>query len=128
MLSAGKKLLGGHVGGALKALSGGAEQRGDSRWRQGRVRGRAGRRSAAGSAGGAHAALQLVAGRGRTAPTRPQLRSTWFSATYWRVAAIAALLTLPFLFAAAVQALLRSDLDAAAGAPRSATCRWRCWR
>jgi hypothetical protein len=40
----------------------------------------------------------------------PQLRSTWFSSTYWRVAGIAVLLTLPFLFAAAVHALLRSDL------------------
>ena len=40
----------------------------------------------------------------------PQLASTWFSSTYWRVAGIAVLLTLPFLFAAAVQALLRSDL------------------
>jgi hypothetical protein len=42
--------------------------------------------------------------------TSPQLRSSWFSATYWRMTAIAALLTLPFLFAAAVQALMRSDL------------------
>ena len=42
--------------------------------------------------------------------TTPQLRSTWFSATYWHMAAIAAVLTLPFLFAAAVQALIRSDL------------------
>jgi hypothetical protein len=40
----------------------------------------------------------------------PQLTSTWFSSTYWRVAGISVLLTLPFLFAAAVQALLRSDL------------------
>jgi hypothetical protein len=40
----------------------------------------------------------------------PQLGSTWFSSTYWRVAGIAVLLTLPFLFAAAVHALLRSDL------------------
>jgi hypothetical protein len=38
------------------------------------------------------------------------LGSTWFSSTYWRVAGIAVLLTLPFLFAAAVHALLRSDL------------------
>jgi len=45
------------------------------------------------------------------ATTSPQLTSTWFSATYWRVAGIAALLTLPFLFAAAVQALVRSDLS-----------------
>jgi hypothetical protein len=44
------------------------------------------------------------------ATTSPQLTSTWFSATYWRTTAIAALLTLPFLFAAAIQALMRSDL------------------
>jgi hypothetical protein len=44
------------------------------------------------------------------ASTSPQLGTTWFSSTYWRMAAIAAVLTLPFLFAAAVQALMRSDL------------------
>ena len=42
--------------------------------------------------------------------TAPQLTTTWFSATYWRVAGIAAVLTLPFLFAAAVQALVQSDI------------------
>jgi hypothetical protein len=42
--------------------------------------------------------------------TAPQLRTTWFSSTYWRMAAIATVLTLPFLFAAAVQAVIRSDL------------------
>jgi type IV secretion system protein TrbL len=42
--------------------------------------------------------------------TSPGLLSTWFSATYWRVAALSALLTVPFLFAAAVHALVRSDL------------------
>ncbi len=42
--------------------------------------------------------------------TTPRLGSTWFSATYWKVAGIAAVLTLPFLFAASVQALLRSDI------------------
>ena len=41
----------------------------------------------------------------------PQLGSVWFSSTYWRIAAVSALLTLPFLFAAAVQALVRSDLS-----------------
>jgi hypothetical protein len=44
------------------------------------------------------------------ATTSPQLQATWFSATYWRMAAIAAVLTLPFLFAATVQAALRSDV------------------
>jgi hypothetical protein len=42
--------------------------------------------------------------------TAPRLDSTWFSSAYWKVASIAAVLTLPFLFAAAVQALIRSDL------------------
>jgi hypothetical protein len=42
--------------------------------------------------------------------TAPQLGTTWFSSTYWRMAAVATVLTLPFLFAAAVQALIRSDL------------------
>jgi len=45
-----------------------------------------------------------------SASTTPQLTSTWFSATYWRVAGVAAVLTLPFLFAASIQALIRSDL------------------
>ena len=42
--------------------------------------------------------------------TSPQLSSSWFSASYWRVAGIAALLTVPFLCAAAIHALVRSDL------------------
>lgn len=42
--------------------------------------------------------------------TSPRLDSTWFSTAYWRVAGIGAVLTLPFLFAASVQALTRSDL------------------
>lgn len=42
--------------------------------------------------------------------TTPRLDSTWFSAVYWKVAGLAAMLTLPFLFAAAIQALIRSDL------------------
>ncbi len=45
------------------------------------------------------------------ATTRPDLQSTWFSTTYWRVATISALLTLPFLFAAGIHALVRSDLS-----------------
>jgi hypothetical protein len=40
----------------------------------------------------------------------PQLTTSWFSSAYWRIAGIAALLTLPFLFAAAIQALMRSDI------------------
>ncbi len=44
------------------------------------------------------------------ASSAPRLDSPWFSSTYWRVGGIAAVLTLPFLFAAAVQAVVRSDL------------------
>ena len=59
--------------------------------------------------GGAKFALRETAHvLGRT--TTPQLDSVWFSSTYWRVAGISALLTLPFLFAAAVQAIIGSDL------------------
>ncbi|MDE3130755.1 MAG: hypothetical protein KGL16_06340, partial [Acidobacteriota bacterium] len=58
---------------------------------------------------GTRGALQEVASAiGRA--TAPNLDSTWFSATYWRVAALAAMLTIPFLCAAAVQAVARADL------------------
>jgi hypothetical protein len=59
--------------------------------------------------GGAKSALSSTAGIIKKTTT-PQLRSTWFSGMYWRMTAIAALLTLPFLFAAAGQAVVRSDL------------------
>ncbi len=58
---------------------------------------------------GTKAALQEVASV-IGAATAPNLESTWFSGTYWRVAALAAILTIPFLCAAAVQSLARSDL------------------
>ena len=96
-LKAGKKLLGGHLGGALEALAGG---------------GTAAKALTAGAViaslvawvtGGAKAVLHETASVISTT-TRPQLQSTWFSSTYWRMSAISALLTLPFLFAAAVQA------------------------
>ena len=45
------------------------------------------------------------------AATAPNLESTWFSSTYWRVAALAAMLTIPFLCAAAVEAVARADLS-----------------
>jgi hypothetical protein len=78
----------------------------------------AGAKSVAGSAlnlvvswvqDGAKAAVQEVA-HIIDVTTTPQLTSTWFSVTYWRVAGLATMLTLPFLFAAALQAVLRSDL------------------
>jgi hypothetical protein len=59
--------------------------------------------------GGAKFALDETA-KVLSETTRPELKTTWFSAAYWRMAGIAALLTIPFLFAAAVQALMRSDV------------------
>lgn len=59
--------------------------------------------------GGTKAALEEVSKLIGSA-TAPNLDSTWFSSTYWRVAALAAMLTLPFLCAAAVQAVARADL------------------
>ncbi len=58
---------------------------------------------------GTKGALESVAGA-IGATTAPNLESTWFSSTYWRVAALAAMLTIPFLCAAAVQAMARGDL------------------
>jgi hypothetical protein len=57
---------------------------------------------------GAKAALEEVA-RIVSAATAPDLSSGWFSGEYWRVAALASMLTLPFIFAASVQAVLRSE-------------------
>jgi hypothetical protein len=109
-INAGKKLLGGHVGGALKALAGGGGGGGAASAVAGKAAFTIGL-AAVGAwvAGGAHATLKLSAAL-LAKTTRPQLTSTWFSASYWRVAGIGALLTLPFLFAAAVQAVLRGDL------------------
>ena len=60
-------------------------------------------------ASGAESALKDTA-KVIGASTKPELTSSWFSASYWKIAAIAALLTLPFLCAAAIHALVRSDL------------------
>ena len=59
--------------------------------------------------GGTQGALRDVASA-IGASTEPNLTSTWFSSTYWRVAALAAMLTIPFLCAAAVQAVARGDI------------------
>jgi hypothetical protein len=102
VLDAGKKLAGGHVGGAIGALTGSA----------GKTVARAAGLAAVAAAvvGGAQYALKLtVAAIGGS--TDPDVRAGWFSASYWRMAAVAALLTVPFLFAAAIQAMLRSDLS-----------------
>ncbi|HKO27892.1 MAG TPA: hypothetical protein VJU80_10580, partial [Solirubrobacteraceae bacterium] len=105
LIKSGKQLITGHVGGAVSTLLGGGA---------GTVAATAS--TALGLAaivtwvvGGAGAVLhEATAALGAT--TTPQLGSTWFSVTYWKMAAIAALLTLPFLFAATVQAALRSDV------------------
>ena len=58
---------------------------------------------------GAASAIRDVAGI-ISVTTTPQLTSSWFSTYYWRIAGLATLLTVPFLFAAALQAVVRSDL------------------
>lgn len=102
VVGAGKKLLSGNLGGAVSELTGsGGASRATSAVGITAV--------AAAVVLGARYLLQetaTVVG----ASTRPNLTSTWFSSSYWRMAGVAALLTLPFLFAAAVQAMLRSDL------------------
>ena len=103
ILDAGKKLLGGHLGGAVKSLTGNpvtktltitAALGGLVAWVY----------------SGAKFALQQTASV-ISSTTKPQLGSTWFSGFYWRMAGVSALLTLPFLFAAAIQALVRSDMS-----------------
>lgn len=58
--------------------------------------------------GGAHFVLSETA-KLVAQTTSPELTAAWFTSVYWRVTAVAALLTLPFLCAAAIQAMLRSD-------------------
>jgi len=105
LLKAGKKLVTGHVGGAVRTVLSSGGGRGSS---------------SASTAIGLTGIVAWVSGGAEVAlhetskvlgdTTSPQLTSTWFSAEYWRMAAIGAVLTMPFLFAAAVQALVRSDL------------------
>jgi hypothetical protein len=108
LINAGKKVVTGHPGAALKTVFGGG---------------------GGGSGGGASVTTKValaailawtVVGAKfalhETAKviektTRPELTTMWFSSTYWRIAGISALLTIPFLCAAAVQALMRSDLS-----------------
>lgn len=91
LLGAGGKLAGG-AGTAAKAISVAAVPTGLTVW----------------VTGAAHAVLTATAAV-IGGSTRPQLESSWFSASYWRMAAIGMLLTVPFLFAACVQGILRSD-------------------
>jgi hypothetical protein len=96
-----KKVLSGKPGQALKLLLGGGG-------RSALSRGVGIAAIVAWAVGGAHFVLSETAKLvGET--TSPELTAAWFSSVYWRVAAVGALLTLPFLVAAAIQALLRTD-------------------
>ena len=99
IIKAGKSLATGHPGKAVKAIT--SSGAGKTALGLGAL--------VVWVTGGAKSALGSTAGIIRKTTT-PQLRSTWFSGMYWRMTAIAALLTLPFLFAAAGQAIVRSDL------------------
>ena len=44
------------------------------------------------------------------ATSTPRLQAPWFQRVYWRLVGISVLLTLPCLFAAAVQSIVRSNL------------------
>jgi hypothetical protein len=102
VLNAGKKLAGGHLGGALDALTGGGATK---------IAARAVGLVAVATAVVAGAQYALTeTGKLVSSASTPDVRAPWFSAYYWRMAAVAVLLTLPFLFAAAIQALLRSDI------------------
>lgn len=102
LVQAGGKLVNGHLGSAAKTLLGsGAAPRPSSVIALAAI--------GAWVMVGAKAALHETA-RAIVATTSPRLGTTWFSSTYWRMTGLAAILTMPFLFAAAVQAVLRSDL------------------
>ncbi|HWF26430.1 MAG TPA: hypothetical protein VG275_13325, partial [Solirubrobacteraceae bacterium] len=94
------KLGSGHPGGALQTITGGGRKASSALGLGALVTWVLG-----GAAFALHETATLL---GKT--TNPELGAAWFSSTYLHMAAIATLLTLPFLFAAAVQALMRSDL------------------
>jgi hypothetical protein len=105
IVGAGRQLLSGHLGSAVRTLLGQAGGAVGSRTRVALSLAAIG----AWVLGGAQFALHEAA-KVMSETTTPHLGTTWFSATYWRVAGIGALLTLPFLFAASIQALVHSDL------------------
>ena len=89
LLTASKKLVTGHVGSAVKTAFGASGPVANATRTVGFLS------IGVWVLGGAKVALQDTATvLGET--TSPQLRSTWFSATYWRMAAIAAVLTCRF--------------------------------
>jgi hypothetical protein len=105
VVKVGKKLLSGHLGGAVKTIVGGGAKSAVHAVTVG-----AALAAVVGwVTGGTKFALRETA-QVISSTTRPELQSSWFSASYWRMSGVAALLTLPFLFASAIQALIRSDL------------------
>jgi hypothetical protein len=106
LLGAGKKLLTGHLGSGLKELLGGGGSGGGGSTTKAVTIGAIALSVVAGARFVLHETAAVI-----SATTRPELQSTWFSAFYWRMAAVSALLTLPFLCAAAIQAMIRSDLS-----------------
>ena len=108
LVKAGKKLVSGHPGSALKTVlgGGGASSSATSKASAVVALGAIVAWTVVGAKVALHETAKVI---GKT--TSPQLTTTWFSSTYWRIAGISALLTMPFLFAAAVQALMRSDLS-----------------
>lgn len=105
VLGAGKQILTGHIGGAVRTILGDGSGAAVSGVKAALSLAAIG----AWVLGGARFALHETA-KVLSEKTTPQLGTSWFSATYWRVAGIAALLTLPFLFAATIQSLARSDI------------------
>lgn len=105
LIKSGKDLVTGHVGGAVSTLLGGGAGSVASTASTALGLAAIGAWVLGGAGDVLHEAMRALG-----ATTTPQLQTTWFSSTYWRMAAIAALLTLPFLFAATVQAALRSDV------------------
>jgi hypothetical protein len=104
LIQGGQQLITGNVGGAASTVLGaGAGSLATAGATVGLV-------AISASVVGAAAAVLHETAAALGATTSPQLQSTWFSSTYWRMAAIATVLTLPFLFAATVQAALRSDV------------------
>ncbi len=100
VIGIGQKLTSGHPAGTLQKIAGGASKAAPALGLAAVVTWVVG-----GAAFALHETATLL---GKT--TNPELGAAWFSSTYLHMAAIATLLTLPFLFAAAMQALMRSDL------------------
>jgi hypothetical protein len=111
LIQAGKKIVTGHPGAAVKTiLGGGGSSSGPSSGSTTKTAAVALAAIVTWTVVGAKFALHETADA-ISKTTSPQLTTTWFSSTYWRIAGISALLTMPFLFATAVQALIRSDMS-----------------